>query len=351
ALAVAPSVWSGSWDKNPEHSVAIIGGGIAGLTAAYELQKKNIPCVIYEADKRTGGRIKTKTDFVAGLTTDFGAEFVDSTHTDLLEYLEEFKIETYDIRTDTLEKDTFFYQGKFYSPKEVVKAYKKILPKIIDDQTKTEEDDAYFEKIDYTPLDTYFESLNGDTWFIKIIEKSYESEYGSNISEQSAINFLSMMLPQVGKTFEVFGQSDEALKIKGGSTQLVEALTEKVKDKIKLNYKLTAIKQKHDKYHLFFENGEEIKAHYVLMTLPFTLLRSIPLEINEMTENKKKCIQDLGYGTNVKLIQKFDKKTWREQHCQVLNPDNGPYTEKKYVFPLEIFILPANNAPMKIKGL
>jgi oxygen-dependent protoporphyrinogen oxidase len=39
--------------------VAIIGGGITGLTAAFRLQRKNIPVTLYEASERVGGVIQT----------------------------------------------------------------------------------------------------------------------------------------------------------------------------------------------------------------------------------------------------------------------------------------------------
>ena len=53
-----------------------------------------------------------------------------------------------------------------------------------------------------------------------------------------------------------------------------------------------------------------------MITIPFTVLKDIPIEVKDMTENKKKCIQELGYGTNVKMIQKFDEKVWRTKNYQ-----------------------------------
>jgi protoporphyrinogen/coproporphyrinogen III oxidase len=39
--------------------VAIVGGGITGLTAAFYLQRQNIPVTLYESSSRTGGMIQT----------------------------------------------------------------------------------------------------------------------------------------------------------------------------------------------------------------------------------------------------------------------------------------------------
>ncbi|MBI2925238.1 MAG: protoporphyrinogen oxidase [Verrucomicrobia bacterium] len=41
------------------NSVAIIGGGITGLTAAFRLQQRGIPVTLYEASERVGGVIRT----------------------------------------------------------------------------------------------------------------------------------------------------------------------------------------------------------------------------------------------------------------------------------------------------
>src|SRR5689334_472933 len=41
------------------NSIAIIGGGITGLTAAYQLQRALVPVTLYEADQRVGGVIQS----------------------------------------------------------------------------------------------------------------------------------------------------------------------------------------------------------------------------------------------------------------------------------------------------
>ena len=42
--------------------VAIIGGGITGLTAAFRLQQQGIPATLFEAANRVGGVIQTVRD-------------------------------------------------------------------------------------------------------------------------------------------------------------------------------------------------------------------------------------------------------------------------------------------------
>ncbi|MEC8701263.1 MAG: FAD-dependent oxidoreductase, partial [Pseudomonadota bacterium] len=42
-----------------QRKVAILGGGISGLTAAYELSKQGYECTVLEASHRCGGRVLT----------------------------------------------------------------------------------------------------------------------------------------------------------------------------------------------------------------------------------------------------------------------------------------------------
>jgi oxygen-dependent protoporphyrinogen oxidase len=54
------------------HVVIIIGGGITGLSAAYELATRGLPFVLLEASDRLGGLLRT--DCVDGFTIDAGAD-------------------------------------------------------------------------------------------------------------------------------------------------------------------------------------------------------------------------------------------------------------------------------------
>ncbi|CAN5845454.1 protoporphyrinogen oxidase [soil metagenome] len=52
--------------------IAIVGGGISGLAAAYELATRNVPFTLFEASARLGGLIRT--EHLAGFTIEAGAD-------------------------------------------------------------------------------------------------------------------------------------------------------------------------------------------------------------------------------------------------------------------------------------
>ncbi len=73
-----------------EPKVIIVGGGLAGLVAAYELQEKGITAHVLEAKDRWGGRIAT-AKYPEGLQGEYGMHEVWE-RDPLFEYVKKFKI-------------------------------------------------------------------------------------------------------------------------------------------------------------------------------------------------------------------------------------------------------------------
>jgi monoamine oxidase len=74
--------WSGESLKPPP-VIAVVGGGLAGLNAAFQLQKAGYTATVYEARRRVGGRILSVTGAVGeGLVTDLGGQLINTDHAD-----------------------------------------------------------------------------------------------------------------------------------------------------------------------------------------------------------------------------------------------------------------------------
>lgn len=76
--------------------VAVIGGGLSGIVAAYELMKMGLRPVVYEAD-RIGGRLRTvgfDGQGTQGLTAEMGAMRFPPSSTALQHYIDLVGLET-----------------------------------------------------------------------------------------------------------------------------------------------------------------------------------------------------------------------------------------------------------------
>jgi len=67
--------------RGPAQRVIVLGGGLAGLCAAYELQNQGHQVTILEAQMRPGGRVRTvREGFAPGLYTEAGPESIPGIH-------------------------------------------------------------------------------------------------------------------------------------------------------------------------------------------------------------------------------------------------------------------------------
>ncbi|MEO6681572.1 MAG: NAD(P)/FAD-dependent oxidoreductase [Ginsengibacter sp.] len=307
-------------DKRPH--IAIVGAGIAGLHCAYILQKAGISSTVYEASKRPGGRILTHYNNTMGINIfpEFGGDFIDSSHADMLNLAKEFNLELIDLekeKTDkNLKSEVFFFGNRNISEKEIIKEFSKIANKINSDIQSLGEnyDTPAAELLDNTPLSKYIESLACAKWLKNILNASFTAEYGLDCSEQSTLNFLDMINPDTSAGFQVFGDSDERYRIKGGNSKIIEALHKNLGDDvIKMNHHLISIEDvTNKKYQLTFDNNQKVIADYVILAIPFTILRNINMNIKSMTTEKKKAINELGMGINTKLVLAYEGSPWKE---------------------------------------
>jgi len=76
----------------PRRKVLIIGAGLSGLIAGYELDKKGFDVAIFEAQSRPGGRVLTFRQFDEGLYADAGAARIPRDHDLTLKYVNEFSL-------------------------------------------------------------------------------------------------------------------------------------------------------------------------------------------------------------------------------------------------------------------
>ena len=305
--------------------IAIVGGGIAGLNAAYKLKKSGQPATIYEAAKRTGGRIYTVSDLLnPGLTTELGGEWVDSNHEEMLALAEELGLEWLDIQAageETLVREAYYIDNSHHTEAQVVEAFRPLAERIKVDFDKTgkivdfeHEGDA--GELDRTSLADYLDKIGAQGWLRKLLNVAFVTEFGRECNEQSSLNLISMISTDLtaGK-MELFGDSDERYKVVGGNQRIVDELATRVQDQIQLEHQLVALTARGSGYALTFESGgrtTEVTADFVILTLPFTMLRQVELKV-ELPDWKKKAIAELGYGMNGKLMLGMKSRMWRRQ--------------------------------------
>ncbi|RSM91707.1 hypothetical protein DMH04_01665 [Kibdelosporangium aridum] len=90
--------------------VVVLGAGLAGLTAAYNLMRHGYDVIVLEAQNRPGGRVQTaRAGFLRGGHAELGAIRIFETHEHTLKYVKEFGLPL--TPYDTGQR-AYFIQGK-----------------------------------------------------------------------------------------------------------------------------------------------------------------------------------------------------------------------------------------------
>ncbi len=306
--------------------IVIVGAGLAGLNAAYTLQKAGLHAEIYEAMTRPGGRIYTLKEVLGpGFTTELGGEFIDTNHTEMHALVKEFQLPLRDLGAPSEANldEAYFFGGKLRSESEIVTALRPLVARIeadynsLSDIVDFQHANRSAVKLDNLSLAEYLEQIGASGWLLKLLEVIYVVEYGLDCDQQSALNFIDMAAPGLLDTqFNVWGESDTRYQVKGGNEKIIEALAKQLERSIHLQYRLEAIRSKGTGFRLTFQNPNgnavDIEADIVILTLPFSVLRQVDLQI-ELPAFKKKAIAELGYGTITKMMVGINQRLWRDQ--------------------------------------
>lgn len=319
-------------------ALTIVGAGLAGLTAAYELCKAGIKVQIFEGSERSGGRVRTEYKFNAdNMFCERGGEFVDTGHEELLILAHDLgvPVEPLASKDPKLLDEVYFFGGRFRSEKELIKNFAPLaalLKKSSDAlmvkgelavPTYSEPISDAVKNLDRLSLAAYLETCRPsvEPWVLELVRVAYVGEYGLEAEEQSALNLLILIDPETKDGVRLYGESDEAFRIEGGSSRLVEALEKAIKAygvEVQYGKTLIAIRGEASGLSLSFAStgsvgsSQTVKSPKIVLALPLPILRSIDgLKDLGLSPVKKRMIAELGVGTNSKLMLGFRDRHWQ----------------------------------------
>lgn len=353
AAACTPSPAATS-DETPAREgdagpVAIVGGGVSGLVAAWRLAIAGVPTEIFESTGRTGGRMYTLRDFTPeGQFCELGGEFVSSVDEALIRVCAELGVGLERLGLEGAVASTVYdIGGKQFTDTDLVDpiaatgAFLPVAARIAADQAALldgkGEWTARAHELDALPLLKYLEGLPATTqrWVIDLIALAWSSEFGIPVEQQSSLNLIDVIGTASDQPFAMFGKHAGGFRIAGGSSSLPEVLTARLsssplsdKTKILLRHQLYAVSRDGDGVRLSFrpEGGVPLKKTYarVIFALPFKRLRDLKgLGGLALPADKMTVINELGYGANAKLAVGTSSRSWQEGIAGVPAPVTG----------------------------
>jgi monoamine oxidase len=309
---------------DPGTRVAVVGAGLAGLHCAYRLMQAGVPVTVYEASSRVGGRTFTaRGEFPDDQIAELGGELIDSNHVTMHALAEEFGIELDDRLADPPSTaETWWVAGSAVPEATVVEQFSAVAERMLADleAADDEDDDTAYTELDETPLADYLDEVVPSADYPELhalLTSAYRGEFGLETSEQSALNLIYLIGSDEPDPFRIFGESDERYHAHQGSDAFAQSLAGALGDAVKFDRKLVAIHERSEDYELRFESeegeGAVVYAEHVVLAIPFSTLRHVELDV-ELSDDKRTIIDELGYGTNAKVMGAFSSRVWRDEH-------------------------------------
>ena len=318
-----------------DEEVAIVGAGIAGLTAAWRLRQAGVRVRLYEAQGRVGGRmLSLRNHFADGQVIELGGELIDTSHLRIRALAAELGLTLDDLLEGEGATDTWYFDGRAVGEREIVEAFVPVARAIErdvamlgDGDLDYRDENPAFRALDALSIAQWLDRNGVGGWLRKLIAVAYTTEMGLEIEEQSALNLLTFIGTDDADAFKVFGESDERFHVRGGNDLIVQRLGGKLDDAIESGHVLEAVASRGDGHVLSFRHGaasREVMAKQVILALPFTLLRHVRIDA-ALPDRKRHAIEALAYGTNAKLMIGFDRRVWREHKANGASMSDLPY--------------------------
>lgn len=292
--------------------VAIVGGGIAGLSALYHLAKAGVDARLYEARNRLGGRMYTQRT-AEGQLFEAGGQLVNSDHADVHGLAKEFAVPLVDRKAGP-HHSVVLADGAVAPQAELARLLAPLAARIARDSEAVDASPRAAAAIDRLSVAQYLDrhaALIRDPRIRALIESSIRTEYGAEPHQASALQLIFNLPTVKGEHVEVLAGSDERYVIAGGSGRLAETIAQMHRDRIETGRRLRAIRETGEGIRLEFLDGIQVTADMVIVAVPAPILRQIDFAV-PLPARWREFVAQADLGRNEKVQVTASATPWAE---------------------------------------
>ncbi|MBE9062462.1 FAD-dependent oxidoreductase [cf. Phormidesmis sp. LEGE 11477] len=304
--------------------VVILGAGMAGLCAAYELEKHGHSCVILEAERsHVGGRVRTLR-FGDSLYGEVGASQIAKSHDLTHHYVNECELQLrssvtgnpdayYYLRGQRIRAKNSEYLSSLYNltdseqgltPNDVLGS---VIGSRLSQLSEQEKAEIFAQQIQ-SPAVRELDKQSMLQWCKAsgFSDSAIEMMAAANGFLGGLMHFSALSFVRVG---ENYGEMEE---IVGGSDRLPAALADKLTLKPRMGCEVIGLERDDaiSQAAAVYVEGDSIKREvgdFVLCTIPFPVLSGLD---NPFSAAKRQAIRELSYVSATKVLALANRRFW-----------------------------------------
>lgn len=301
--------------------IAVVGAGLAGLTAAREIAMSGRSVSVLEARERVGGRTSGQT-LANGSTVEMGGQWVGPTQTAVLELISELGLETFPTYADG--EDLTAVDGGVHrhgseslglpdaNVEEVGRVMEELERMAGEVPQAAPWETAGARDLDRQTLESWLTAATDDEVARAFLRFLSRGLFAAEAHEMSLLHFLFYI--RSGGGFEIMvstrgGAQDS--RIVGGSQRISERLAEELGEAVALQSPVRAVAQDDEGVTLAYDGGE-LRARRAIVALPpalagrLTYTPALPARRDALT-------QQLPMGSVIKVQVAYESPFWRRE--------------------------------------
>jgi monoamine oxidase len=317
-----------------KRSVVVLGAGIAGLVAAYELRRSGWDVTVVEARDRIGGRVWTirggdrieqmgRPDqvcgFSKGLYLNAGAARIPTAHHVILGYAKRLGVPL-EVMVNSNRAAKWDFGGRNVANRQAVNDVRGRTAELLVKAVRKGALDEELSAVDKSVMVNFLGAYGG----LSRPNGEYKGDGRSGYSTlpgaygEAGATLPAMKLEDILKERgwvlpllfeEIFDQQAPMFQPVGGMDRIAHALYEEVKPSVRLRTPVTAIRRAGDRVRIELGGGRKVDSDYCICTLPVNLLARIP---NDFSPAKQAAMKDIAYVPAVKAAFE-SRRFWEDE--------------------------------------
>lgn len=317
-------------------SVTIIGAGMAGLSAAYELNKAGWNVTVLEARSRVGGRVFSMRDFSKGLVAEGGGEFIEYRHKRMLALAQEFNLELGSLggwHAETGDWGLFRNQAGFLRDEKIwgvnlEDEYQKMwaslaeLGKLVNDPSNPQTA-PNAKELDAKNVADWIKQQDVHPIAKDLFVCHIRSEYTCEPQDFSFLDFVRNAALYYSDPHE----EKPNYRIIGGNDLLPKAIANALPD-VRMNAIVESIKTQDEGVTVTYKQADSfhtLQSDYAILAVPLPVARMIDFN-SSLSSAHQKLVNEISYGAVTKVLIEYRKKFWKD-----INWNGRLYTDEPIV--------------------